>query len=318
MIDIPCPGCDQTYHADEGHAEREFQCLTCGRRLRVPSTGHYPVASAGAVPRSPGHAASAAPDGRRTRRTRPWWIPAVAVGSLVGLAVMALLMSGRTGITAVPEPGWEDRPRAPLAPYDLAADRSPTLSTPFSSFGSTLERAASCLRPHPDSLPNGQDIVTPRGPSGLGTLRVENGTTRDAVVKVIDAGSRETYRLTYVRARSDTTLRNLGPGTLRLQFALGADWDAFAEKFRCTPSYSEFVDPLVFVERPLPDETIFSTFTVTLHPVPEGKARTRALDEATFYGRESTTRAAEPAGPVGHTRSTARRPSAGSRQNNSR
>ena len=35
MIDVTCPACDITYHADEAHIGRGLQCKVCGKILQV-------------------------------------------------------------------------------------------------------------------------------------------------------------------------------------------------------------------------------------------------------------------------------------------
>ncbi|MEW6492999.1 MAG: hypothetical protein AB1589_10905, partial [Cyanobacteriota bacterium] len=52
----------------------------------------------------------------------------------------------------------------------------------------------------PISLPNGTNLIPPQDLKGHGNLMVNNGTSRDAVVKLVDRDSGETLHFVYVQA----------------------------------------------------------------------------------------------------------------------
>jgi hypothetical protein len=134
----------------------------------------------------------------------------------------------------------------------------------------------------PFSLENGTEIIPYVG-TGRGSLRVTNGTDLDAVVKLRTYPASElTKRMVYVRAHDEVILRAIQPGQYHLLFCLGIDWDSVARKFLRKQSYSKFADPFEFKETPASDGVYYSNFEVTLHPVPEGKARTLVVDEKEF------------------------------------
>jgi len=134
------------------------------------------------------------------------------------------------------------------------------------------------------SLPSGTswDATVERG---LGSLRVENGTKRDAVAVLFDDSSTEAgeaQRAIYVRAGEEATIEEIAPRTYTLRFLLGLDWDDTARGFRDDPKFSEFVKPLRYAEKHEADRVGYSEQRVTLHPVPEGTARTKAIDATKF------------------------------------
>lgn len=128
----------------------------------------------------------------------------------------------------------------------------------------------------------GTNLRQPRGSSGRGTLKVINGTSHDAVVRLADESSKKTRRLVYVRANSEFTLEEIGQCNCLLQFSLGTDWDKSKRKFKRDKSYFKFNDLLEFKETRTKVEILWSIFEVTLHSVPEGNAKTTEIDESEF------------------------------------
>jgi hypothetical protein len=169
-----------------------------------------------------------------------------------------------------------------------AGSSSGTLRTPSFTFLSEPTRdpilnPTPILKRPPVSLPTGTNIEPARGPKGLGTLKVNNGTSLDGAVKLINtsAGSR-VCRYVYVRANSELLIKGVGPGAYILQFGLGEDWDENTHSFLRNKSYSQFDDRLEFSEIRDEGGINFSTFEVTLQPVLDGNALTTAISEKEF------------------------------------
>lgn len=86
------------------------------------------------------------------------------------------------------------------------------------------------------------------------------------------------------------TLGEIGAGTYTLFFVLGEDWNQAEQAFRQDDTYSQFQKPLTFTETSTRTDTDngyrigtrYSTFTVTLNPVPTGTARTTRISKAAF------------------------------------
>lgn len=130
----------------------------------------------------------------------------------------------------------------------------------------------------PVQLLNGQELLRV-GPSGPSTLTVKNGTTQDALVKVVALGSGQTVRTVYVVRQSDWTIPAIAPGSYRLRFALGNDWDPVLQRFQRNTSFAQFEDPFDF-EITGGQYTVWS---VTLNPVIGGTAQTDRIGADSFY-----------------------------------
>lgn len=131
-------------------------------------------------------------------------------------------------------------------------------------------------------LANGTHIIPPADTSGLGKLKIENGTTRDAAVKLVDSVSGKTLRFVYVRAGNEVNVENISPCTCTLKFSMGTDWDQASQKFLRDPSFSKFSEPLNYKEITEGSGVKWMEYRVTLHPVPQGRARTKQIDESDF------------------------------------
>lgn len=122
----------------------------------------------------------------------------------------------------------------------------------------------------------------------LGTLTVWNGTGRDAAVKLVrevnpTRGKRAVYvRYVYVCSGDTLTLREIPRGRYVLMFALGADWDEATNRFQVDPHAFQFAEPVDFQEIHGDGGVTYSTFDVTLHKVPEGKAPVVPIDSEIF------------------------------------
>ncbi|MEP0885485.1 hypothetical protein NDI49_28590 [Trichocoleus sp. ST-U3] len=134
----------------------------------------------------------------------------------------------------------------------------------------------------PVSLPNGTDIIPPQDLQGFGKLKIINGTTRDAAVKLVDSVSGKTRRFVYVQANRETSVANISPCTCQLKFTMGTDWEQKTQKFLQNPSFSQFSNPLNFKEIKKEAGVEWMEYRATLHPVPHGSARTKQIDASDF------------------------------------
>lgn len=110
-----------------------------------------------------------------------------------------------------------------------------------------------------------------------GVLKVANGTNRDAYVKLINPDSHESIAEFYVKSNSVYTLEQIPDGTYQVLFELGTGWNAQTQDFSQNKSFSKFNESLKFTTRQLGNEIQYRVFEITLHPVPNGKARTSAV-----------------------------------------
>lgn len=154
------------------------------------------------------------------------------------------------------------------------------LPTPVSESSTPAPRSSPSRAPV--SLPNGTNLIPPQDLQGHGNLTVNNGTPRDAVVKLIDSVSGETIRFVYIQANHDTTIKNIRPCTCKFKFSTGTDWDKKTRKFLQNPSFSQFDEPLTFKEIKVEGGVEWQNYKVTLHPVPAGNAQTTRISERDF------------------------------------
>ena len=83
------------------------------------------------------------------------------------------------------------------------------------------------------------------------------------------------------RQQESGSITSIPPGHYRLQFQLGTDW--LTERRFCRLSgSSEFVDTFDYAEVKSDKGIKYSTHEVTLHPVKEGKAKVRKLENSRF------------------------------------
>lgn len=259
MITIHCP-CGEVFHADEQHAGRAIKCWKCERTLSI---GAPPPARRPDARPAEAHPFRRRVGSRRSSALRPSIV--VLAFSLTALGLF-LVLSPRGRDTRQPS----TQVSTPHAPSVVVPQPLPTPAPVPTPTGP------------PFRLRTGTNIGRASGLSGRGTLRINNGTSYDAAVTLLDAEVETPRRFVYIRARGDITLRNIGPCRCRLFFALGTDWNEAAEEFRENTVFWVFDDMLEFTEVQTEARVHWATFSVTLHAVPEGKARTARLSKEEF------------------------------------
>lgn len=255
MLTITCQ-CGEVFHADEGHRGRAIRCGKCGRILGIGASPPT-VGQANPVQRSK-------PEANRTVRARKsprrWLAALLLVAMAVGTVVVISVYRGgnqREAVTSIPAPS--------------AAAPVPE------SQGLAIPKA------QPVRLRNGTNILAPIDTSGRGTLRIDNGTNYDAAVSLLDIERDIECRVVYVRARQMIKLKDIPPHQCKLFFALGKDWDGRIGEFKEDASFAVFEDLLQFRESRTDKGVQWANFTVTLHPVFGGNARTNSLSREEFF-----------------------------------
>jgi hypothetical protein len=176
-------------------------------------------------------------------------------------------------------------PQAPqVQPFQAFAAHSPSRQFDHGNIITARPSSAPAARP-PRRLENGT-IITQLSSSGNGTLTIDNGTERDAVVKVRDERTETAVVAFYVCSGQTATIEHMPDGYFRLIFGSGSDWDSTAGKFKRDRLFTKFDKELNFVttRRALGDEIYYeySIFTLTLHPVVYGNAKTTSIGEKEF------------------------------------
>ncbi len=133
--------------------------------------------------------------------------------------------------------------------------------------------------------PRTGDLIQPReGQRGLGTARVSNKTSSDAVLRLVDPASGVTRAMVYLRQQDDVSITGIAPCTCVLRFTQGSEWDPQSMRFLNDASYSEFEDRLEFRETRTASGTDYATFEATLHAVANGNAPTDQISADAFAG----------------------------------
>ncbi|NJR76702.1 MAG: hypothetical protein HC773_30430 [Scytonema sp. CRU_2_7] len=84
-----------------------------------------------------------------------------------------------------------------------------------------------------------------------GSLKVSNGTNRDAYVKLIEPTFRILVGTLYVKANTTLTLNQIPDGTYQVLFVLGEGWNPNTRSFSKNKSFSKFDKSLNFTTTPL-------------------------------------------------------------------
>jgi hypothetical protein len=115
-----------------------------------------------------------------------------------------------------------------------------------------------------------------------GSLKIANGTSRDAYVKLVDPRSRTLVGSLYVKANSASTLNQIPDGTYQVLFVLGEGWNPNAQSFKKNKRFAKFDKPLNFITVQLGNGIQYKGFQITLHPVAGGNIRTSGVNEREF------------------------------------
>ena len=131
------------------------------------------------------------------------------------------------------------------------------------------------------SLPNGTVLYNSLPQNALGTLTISNGSSSDAVVKLITTSGQKVYSV-YVQKNNSFTIKNITDGNYRLLFVFGYNWDKVEQKFLLDPSAQSFNDTFNFKTTNTESDTEYSTYEITLNPVVGGTAETNPIDIGEF------------------------------------
>ena len=197
----------------------------------------------------------------------------------VGLIVLALVLT-RTKTAPVPVTPASSINPAPVAlsipePRFIPQPRLP------------LKSSTIIARPLPAArfLPNGS-IIQNLYRSGDGVLKIDNGTSRDAVIKLVDEDQGQAIAVFYVRAGNVATLDKIPDGKYRVMLASGMDWDRVGHEFTRDRSFAKFDKIMDFVSSDqIEGDQVYRRsheITLTLHKVPYGNATTSKISEQEF------------------------------------
>ncbi|MGB9005731.1 MAG: hypothetical protein WCB96_08415 [Candidatus Aminicenantales bacterium] len=268
MFSIKC-SCGEIYHADEQHAGHKIKCKKCGRIINIQPPDQsisLPRQAAGETHKNQNNIYNGKSQASKTSQTRPKGKHFAWIYACLGAAILLIV--------------WQTIARKPSSRPDLHSVSS-TLGTPYAK-----ERPLQ-LPQQPD-CPMGAFLRPISGEElgghwrgGLGSLRITNGTDKDAVAVLIDDNLGYPRRAIYIRKRESGIMTSIPIGTYRLRFQFGNYWLA-DRRFCKLFGTSEFYESFRFEERELNNGTEYSTWEVSLHPVPEGTAKTYQIANSSF------------------------------------
>ena len=108
----------------------------------------------------------------------------------------------------------------------------------------------------------------------LGQLIIQNGTGYDAEVKVVANSTKQLVYDVFVPSSSqDYTITGIPDGTYTLAFWIGTTTNGYGKKF---------TEPLIYTTTTNDQGTLYTVYTVTLQPVPNGNAPTTGVSSEEF------------------------------------
>lgn len=265
MMTVKCT-CGETYHAEEQHVGRRIRCQ-CGNVLEIIEIPNRPdlVRSEERSASSSREPSDRPAEAYRCPTRKPLPRPRVVAVSVAGI----LLLSW--GVYHIANPPHEKNSSASVR-HAPAAIPAPV---------ATVQPMPPPCPPEAQVRPRSGAELGGRYRGGLGRLQVANGTDSDAVAVLIDDATEAPRRAIFIRSGESGAVTSVPLGRYRLRFQLGLDW--LAERRFCRiRGTSEFYSAFDFQELESDRGTKYNAYEVTLHPVPQGTARTHALSDSRF------------------------------------
>jgi hypothetical protein len=278
MIDVPCPQCGVIYHADWAHLGKCIKCSRCGAAVLIIESARA-VAPIQQV-RDVAGSASSAQLQRQTARRVP--ILMVVVVCAVVLVALSTVWYHRKNEEAVHHTELRNLGRSIQQSPDTATSSAAEASSEadFADVDSFVLKEERPLVYH--SLPTGTTFCDGNQTTGKGVLKIENGTTEDASLRLYDESAKRVVRCLFVKAHDSLRVTGIRQGTYDLNYTTGLDWQAEAQVFRWLPTYSQFGRQLVYSEEKIGNELRYHEIEVTLHPVIGGNVLTVPISREEF------------------------------------
>jgi len=120
---------------------------------------------------------------------------------------------------------------------------------------------------------------------GSGQLTIKNGTSLDAIAKLVYlTGNKPLYSVytAYISAGETYVMNHVGDGSYKLVFALGNGWDTDICNFSSNRGSEAFDDSFDFTTTETDQYVEYAKYTVTLNPVIGGTATTHDINMQDF------------------------------------
>lgn len=290
-MDITCGRCGTLYHADEAHVGKRLKCTSCGTVIAIE---HLRRTDLNGV--SSGYAKRPVQSKPRVSAIRHVYLWGSL--SVILLVVIFSVKSRPHHAASVDRPNGANAYHADtLNEQQRITNASPSQKpVPNNPFGdhdgnnpfaetNSINSLMPQLETRPKqyhSLPTGERLIEDVGVYGRGELSVSNQTNLDAVVRLYNQATLETVRWFFVKAKTSCTVGGIPEGIYALAYTSGLDWVDSDEYFRWNPSYYEFEASLHYSEQWNESGVHYHEYSVTLHPVIGGNARTKSVSRSDF------------------------------------
>ncbi len=114
------------------------------------------------------------------------------------------------------------------------------------------------------------------------SIEIDNGSTGNAIVKLLDADTRRVAVSFFVAANQTASYDYLPDGRYLVQYAFGDQLNQTCRAFAHTTAASEFPSIDTMAARPTQTGVILSTVTYTLYNVPSGNIRPKSINPRDF------------------------------------
>lgn len=293
--------CGEVFRANDEQSGFYVRCRRCGKTIPLGDAPRTEVTAP--VDRSGARNSATSRYGPIHRGKKTQW-PLIGLAVLVLAGLGAVLNNSKTATTRKPAGSADSSKENPFAELESLAGvtdpdtmRPATLNenAPSPEFDSLWKLAypklltkrpdaaglAECVG-DPQSPANSQELILGRR-GGYGTLKIDNGSSSDAVVALFDVGLDRVVRRAYIRANQIGKLIAIPPGNYYARFAFGSAYSSNKRIFCSLHAASEFDRPLDFVEFEDDDSYHYSANSITLHKTITGNARTHKIDPKSVF-----------------------------------
>jgi len=211
---------------------RCIKCSRCGAAVVIIESAKAIVPSQGA--RNVARATSSGQLKRQTERRVP--ILTVVVLFAVLLAALSAVWYHRASEEPLHHSDLRNLGRRSQQSPDTATSTAPKASSEPDSgdVGSSVLKEERPLAYH--SLPTGTALCDGSQPMGNGVLKIENGTTEDAALRLYDVSTKRVVRCLFVKAHDSLRVTGIRQGTYDFNYTTGLDWQTESQVFRWLPT----------------------------------------------------------------------------------
>ena len=275
IFPLSCPKCANTYHADDAHIGRVFECVKCHRLITVERDQRR---SAGTSSPRSGTATAQSRQMLRHLKNFAWASMLACLGCLAAWDGIKKIVR-----STEPQPEHTEREVA----WSGTVNKSAPVSLPDAR-ATESANAPPVIGPNPfkhesSVAPKTGTMISGTKPSGgHGRLEMQNGNADDAVIVLCKSYTSDVCYRAYLRAAETLKLRGIPPGEYDLVFSTGRSWDEREQRFLDGEEYVQFGKSLDFLEKYENNSVRYTDETITLYTVPDGNVKPVPLNRSEY------------------------------------